>query len=167
MNNLYDLLISMTNYLSAEELFALYISSKNMQVLLDDQFLINHDKTFISWLRDYYKKKERYQRRLRKLEKDLEKKRFEKEYPYDARAERIKRREQAPPSTDTWAKEQKRHKREQDENEQHNIQQSILNQLNIHDRGEWKLWLLKNHPDKGGDTELAALVVEEGRRMGY
>lgn len=42
-----------------------------------------------------------------------------------------------------------------------------LLEYGIQDRKSWKLWLLRNHPDKGGDTEEAAKVVAAGRAAGY
>ena len=42
-----------------------------------------------------------------------------------------------------------------------------LEKLGIFNRQDWKQWLLKNHPDKGGNAEITKLVVAEGRRLGY
>src|SRR5690242_16316277 len=47
------------------------------------------------------------------------------------------------------------------------LQIDVLRDLKINNRKEWKDWLRKNHPDKGGDTELCAAVIVEGRKIGY
>lgn len=39
----------------------------------------------------------------------------------------------------------------------------ILQQLNIKSKKEWKEWLVKNHPDRGGDDELCGKVIAAGR----
>lgn len=43
----------------------------------------------------------------------------------------------------------------------------FLISMGIHDKYDWKYWLLKNHPDKGGDTELCQRVIRAGRNLGY
>jgi hypothetical protein len=44
---------------------------------------------------------------------------------------------------------------------------NILNSLDINSKKEWKDWLLKNHPDKGGNSEQCAKVICAGRAKGY
>ncbi len=48
--------------------------------------------------------------------------------------------------------------------ENHN---NFLFKLGITNRKDWLKWLLKNHPDKGGDSELCSKVIDVGRIMGY
>lgn len=46
--------------------------------------------------------------------------------------------------------------------------QEFLKTLAIHTKSEWKKWLLKNHPDKGGkDEELCKKVISAGRDLGW
>lgn len=44
---------------------------------------------------------------------------------------------------------------------------STLSKLSITTKQEWKQWLLKNHPDKGGDEEICKKVISEGRAKGW
>jgi hypothetical protein len=44
---------------------------------------------------------------------------------------------------------------------------SILQELNISTKKEWKDWLVKNHPDRGGENELCAKVIAAGRSKGW
>jgi hypothetical protein len=39
----------------------------------------------------------------------------------------------------------------------------FLGKLNIATKESWKTWIVKNHPDKGGDNELFIRVLKEGR----
>jgi hypothetical protein len=44
----------------------------------------------------------------------------------------------------------------------------ILKELSITTKQEWRAWLLKNHPDKGGtDHDICKNVIAAGKRMGW
>ena len=43
--------------------------------------------------------------------------------------------------------------------------QELLKRLEIFDKKTWKAWLLKNHPDKGGDSDLCSAVIDAGRNQ--
>lgn len=43
----------------------------------------------------------------------------------------------------------------------------LLKKYDIKSKTEWKQWLLKNHPDKGGDSELCSQIISAGRKIGY
>jgi hypothetical protein len=45
--------------------------------------------------------------------------------------------------------------------------ENILQQLNINNKKDWKKWLLKNHPDKGGDNDLCGKVINTGKSRGW
>ena len=45
--------------------------------------------------------------------------------------------------------------------------QDILKKYDIVTKKDWKLWLIKNHPDKGGDEETCKIVINNGRKMGW
>lgn len=47
------------------------------------------------------------------------------------------------------------------------VPQDLLQKLNITTKKEWKNWLLKNHPDKGGDEEMCKNVIQAGRNKGW
>jgi hypothetical protein len=49
----------------------------------------------------------------------------------------------------------------------YNYKSAILQQLNLQSKADYRKWLIKNHPDKGGNVELAKLVIEEAQRMGW
>jgi hypothetical protein len=40
---------------------------------------------------------------------------------------------------------------------------TILIEQNITTKEEWKSWIVKNHPDKGGDTNLFITMLKMGR----
>ena len=42
-----------------------------------------------------------------------------------------------------------------------------LKSLNIVTKKDWHSWLLKNHPDKGGDNDLCGRVITLGRSEGW
>ena len=42
-----------------------------------------------------------------------------------------------------------------------------LEKFGIQTKKDWKDWLLKNHPDKGGDSTLCQEVIAEGRSKGW
>ena len=44
---------------------------------------------------------------------------------------------------------------------------SFLEQHEITDRQTWKKWLVKHHPDKGGDEELCKKIIAAGRAEGW
>ena len=44
---------------------------------------------------------------------------------------------------------------------------SILEQYNITTQKEWRKWLIKHHPDKGGDEELCKRIIAAGRAKGW
>ena len=48
-------------------------------------------------------------------------------------------------------------------------QESILKKFNITTKKEWRVWLLKNHPDKNSNTNLddCQNVIHSGRNMGW
>ncbi|HSA76166.1 MAG TPA: hypothetical protein VLE02_01355 [Nitrosarchaeum sp.] len=49
-----------------------------------------------------------------------------------------------------------------------NKKSSFLEDLHITTKLQWKEWLVKNHPDKGGkDAVLCQKVIEEGRKNGW
>ena len=39
----------------------------------------------------------------------------------------------------------------------------LLDELNITTKESWKIWIVKNHPDKGGDNDLFIRVIKAGR----
>jgi len=43
----------------------------------------------------------------------------------------------------------------------------VLVGYGIHDKKEWKEWLRKHHPDKGGNPKDCQEVITRGREMGY
>jgi len=43
----------------------------------------------------------------------------------------------------------------------------LLIRHRITNKQEWHRWLLVNHPDKGGDTNLCAMIISAGRTMGW
>lgn len=45
--------------------------------------------------------------------------------------------------------------------------ENILSKLNINNKKEWKDWLVKNHPDKGGDSDLCSQVIDAGRNKNW
>lgn len=44
---------------------------------------------------------------------------------------------------------------------------SLLVKYKITSKKEWFSWLLQNHPDKGGDGEICAAVIAEGKNKGW
>jgi len=46
-------------------------------------------------------------------------------------------------------------------------EKDILKELNINNKKEWKEWLLKNHPDKGGSLSKCQEVIYAGRARGW
>ncbi len=43
---------------------------------------------------------------------------------------------------------------------------NILQYNNIYTKKQLRLWLIKNHPDKGGkDTDLCSMIIEAGKKM--
>jgi hypothetical protein len=45
--------------------------------------------------------------------------------------------------------------------------EDLLKENNITSKKDLKLWLLKNHPDKGGDDELCAIVLSAAKIKGF
>jgi len=43
----------------------------------------------------------------------------------------------------------------------------VLKEYDINNKIEYHEWLIKNHPDRGGDGELCAQIIEAGKYMGY
>jgi hypothetical protein len=47
------------------------------------------------------------------------------------------------------------------------VPQSILEKYGIKSRDDMRKWLVKNHPDRGGDSEIFIKVLAEFRKSGY
>jgi len=43
----------------------------------------------------------------------------------------------------------------------------VLTKYNILTKRDWKMWLVKNHPDKGGNEEICKSVIVAGRAKGW
>lgn len=49
----------------------------------------------------------------------------------------------------------------------HRNKGDILSELNIENAREWRQYLLKHHPDKGGDVEMCQKVIAAGKARGW
>lgn len=50
-----------------------------------------------------------------------------------------------------------------------NMNIELLKKYGINNKKDWKMWLVKNHPDKSPDTdqELVKSIITAGRKLGY
>lgn len=182
--NISQLLFTLTNYLSPEDLFSLYISNKDLKNQLNEQYLKTYKQPFIIWLRTYLKnqyeiqqeklEKERISHNLTMKQQSLSKKRqaeIEKEIAKEQQEILRQRQREADERAEILKDEAKLRKtyEEQERARQFYQQpQGILQRLGIVTKANWRSWLLKNHPDKNNtDIELVQLVIQEGRRLGY
>ncbi len=178
-----DLLSNLVNYLSPEEVFNLYVTNKDLRNEINKHY---PNQSFITWLRQYLK--EQYERHLDEVEKERVAKNEELKRQRKISLEKrkkLKRRlsdENRQSLADQKMREEEERIRQEileDERkarkiyeEQERVRQMfkpknslILTQLGIHNKTDLRQWLIKNHPDKGGDAEVAKVVIEEGQRM--
>ncbi len=170
-------------YLSPEDIFSIYVSNKDFQQEINQYYNEKEKQSFILWLRNYLK--EEYEKQFAELEKqriskneEIKKLRMEeikkrKQYEEEQLLEELEiarqRAEAERKRKEIEADEILLQKRYQQEQEiiNRNKNTYILGQLGIHDRNAWRRWIIANHPDKGGNSQYYALVMEEGRRIGY
>lgn len=68
---------------------------------------------------------------------------------------------------DILFKQRKDYIEDRDNGKPKETSQELLKRLEIFDKKTWKSWLMKNHPDKGGDGDLCGKVIDSGREMGW
>ncbi len=182
-NILTSTLASINPYLSPEDLFNLYVSNKDLQNHIDLLYKKTYNQTFIAWLRIFLR--ERYEH-LSKLEKErlrkneeikkeqiynIMQRRKQNQYEEEEILREMKEREEEERKRKEILEDEKRaretYERQERQRQFFTRRNNILENLGIIDRKSWRQWLLKNHPDKGGDKDLCALVIEEGQRKGY
>lgn len=170
-------------YLSPEDIFSIYVTNKDFQQEINQYYNEKEKQSFIVWLRKHLK--EEYEKQFSELEKERElkneeikklrmeeirkRKQYEEEQLLEelemakqrAEAERIRKEIEA----DEILLQRRYQQEQQFFNRNKNTY--ILRQLGINDRNAWRRWIIANHPDKGGNSQYYALVMEEGRRIGY
>lgn len=179
-------IISMTlPYLNYEDIFALYISNKDLQDEINDYFKIHKGKKFIKYIRDFLHERHVYleeleKERLRKNEAVkqsfvvLRERRQEQERQEELLREQLQREQEAAEREREAIRRdeeltQRRYQEQEEARKRYYAQfnNGILKQLNINSKAEWRKWVIANHPDKGVNNQYYGLVMEEGRRMGY
>lgn len=175
-----DLLSTLNEYLSPEDQFSLYISNKELQEALNQQYRKNKKQDFIPWLRNYLKNQ--HVKHLEELEREriaknkeakLEKQRLKKvnaEIKREEQQEFKQRKRQEILEDERRAKEN--YERQEAQRRMYNQfyqpkQESVLQRLGINDRNQYRIWILRNHPDKGGQNDIFALVLDEAKRQGW
>jgi hypothetical protein len=130
--------------LTTNDIFALYISNKEIAEIIDKEYVTKHKVTFLIWLRrelkkqaDLRKQKEKEEEIRRRLQEQL-KPPLSKELPYIPSRQML-----------------------------YGYQSAVVQRLNLHSKTDYRKWLMKNHPDKGGNAELAKIVIAEAQRMGW
>ena len=186
--NLPNLLSTLTEYLSPEDLFSLYISNKDLQNQLNKKYNQTKNQDFIPWLRNYLK--EQYEQQQVILEKEriannlaakqqtaaFKKKQaqIEKEIAKEEKAT-LKQRQAVERLREEILKDEAKLRKTYEEQErarqfyqQFQPQQNVLQRLGIVTKADWRKWLIANHTDKKDtDVELVQLVIDEGRRAGF
>lgn len=183
-----DLLFTLTNYLSPEDTFSLYVSNKDLQEKINDTYNKTKNQSFIPWLRNYLK--EQYETQKTALEKEriannlaakqqtaAFKKRqaqIQKEIDKEEKAILKQRKADEKMKAEILKDEEKLRKTYEEQErarqfyQQFQPQQNVLQRLGIMTKMDWRRWLLANHPDKNNtDEELVRLVIEEGRRSNF
>ena len=182
--NLPGLLATISEFLSPEDLFSLYISNKELQAKLNEEYQEKYGQSFIAWLRQYLKNQ--YEQHLADLEREraernetlkreaaAEKKRRAEILKEIAAEEKATARQRAADERlrqEILADEQRlrdRYEREERIRQMQRKNDNVLARLGIHNKADYRKWILKNHPDKGGDSELFRLAKDEAERMGY
>lgn len=99
-------------------------------------------------------------------EKELQRKRYEEEINIKRRKEEIKREreELLRKLFGEFEKDKNKHK---DKTTPPAKDKTLLEQHGIINRSDWKKWLVKNHPDKGGNEELCKKIISAGRAEGW
>lgn len=179
-------IITMTlPYLSHEDIFALYVSNKDLQNEINTYFLKHKGKNFIKYIRDFLHERHVYMEELEKervrkneeikrayvlqqqLKEQLKEQERQEELLREKEQEAIRREQEAIKRDEELT--QQRYQQQEEIRKRYYAQfnNGILKQLNINSKAEWRKWVIANHPDKGVNNQYYGLVMEEGRRMGY
>jgi hypothetical protein len=134
--------------LNTNDIFALYISNKDIAAIIDKEYLDKHKVTFLPWLKRELKK-----------QADLRKQKEEKERKEEEFKRRLLEQFKPPLSAELPYKPSRQML--------YGYQSAVLQRLNLQSKSDYRKWLMKNHPDKGGNAELAKVVIAEAQRMGW